>query len=837
MRRFGPPLNAAPRPVTFSEAPMIGRKVGRFRVLAKLGEGGMAAVWRAEDELLGRDVALKVLQGPAADHPKSRRRFRHEGESQMRLHHPSIAEIIEAGEADDLAYIAMTLIDGPTVSERAARSLMPIGEVLAMAKEVAAALRHAHAEGVIHRDITGRNIMLQKDGHALIVDFGLALSTGATRLTTTGKVVGTFAYLAPEVIVGGHGDERSDLYALGVVMYEALTGRLPFVAERQEQLAYAIPNLPVESPRALRPEIPEAVSAVVLKAMARDPVERFADAAEMLAALECCAGSARAEAETAAPGARGAGVLERLGPIYLGIVGFDAPAGNGPPPPVAAALRRALEARLAGVPGVRVVTSGAPVAADATDWRALARGMGANLLLAGEVRATEAMTRIIYGLIDPEQGVRLAGASVDGATADPFELEDRLLERVTASLGLPAESAPPAGPRRDPAAEEHFRQALRYLDRFDQEGSVDAAIQILERLVEGEGHDARYPAALARAFLHKYGHSAARIWQDRAATAYAKAAAIDAERSDVRLALADLQSSTGRSESALAIYRDLLTEEHDALRGYVRAAIRLGAAGEAEQACRKAIRERPSDWQAHNLLGLAQASRGDYRGALAAWRRVRRLAPGNVLVYRNIGAALFYMGRLERAVPFYRESAALLPNARAYANLGSILFFLGRRAECLEALERAVALAPADPEFLGNLGSACRQIPGQEVRAAEALDRAIALVSERLRRAPDDAWSRARLGGWLANRGRFAEAIAAAEHALRLAPGENECMLRAGYVFLHAGEREMALHWFREAVRHGRGVVELERDPELESLRKDPEFRSILALGRPSRSD
>jgi Flp pilus assembly protein TadD len=216
---------------------------------------------------------------------------------------------------------------------------------------------------------------------------------------------------------------------------------------------------------------------------------------------------------------------------------------------------------------------------------------------------------------------------------------------------------------------------------------------------------------------------------------------------------------------------------------------------------------------------------------------VRRLAPENVLVLRNIGAALFYMGRLQRAVPFYRRSAALLPNARAYSNLGSLLFFIGRHDECLDALERAVALAPADPEFLGNLGSARRQIPGCEARAAEALDQAISLMRERLRRAPDDAWGRARLAGWLSNRGRFAEAIEAVQRALTVGPGENECMLRAGYVFLHSGDREKSLHWFREAVRHGRGVAELEHDPELESLREDPAFQAILAEGRNPRSD
>ncbi len=816
---------------------MIGRKIGRFRILAKLGEGGMASVWSAADELVGHEVALKILQGPAAGSAKARRRFQHEAESQMRLHHPAIAQIVEAGEADGAAYIAMARIDGPTLSERAARSLMPIHDVLRIAREVAEGLAHAHAHGVVHRDVTGRNIMLDADGHALIVDFGLALSEGATRLTTTGSVVGTFAYLAPEVVVGGSGDARSDVYGLGAVMYEALTGRLPFVAERQEQLAYAIPNLPLQPPRELRPEIPRNVEAVVMKAMARDPAERFAGAAEMTRALDACTASAAEAAATpaAATALPGPGVLERGAPIYLGVVGF-APEGNGAADHAAPALREALEARLAGLPTVRAVTPSAGPAD--TGWRETAARMGANLLLEGRVRVTEAVTRVTWSLVDPVAGARLAGASLDGATADPFALEDRVVESVAASLGAPANAAaaPAARARHDPAAAEHYAQALRYLDRFDQEGAVDAGVQILERLVRDEPQDPRFHAALARACLFKYRHTAARVWQDRAATACAKAAQTDPRRSEVRLALADLRASTGRSEEAFSIYREIMPAEPDALDGFVRTALRLGHGEEARKACERAIRARPGDWQAYNLLGLAHAHSGAYREALSAWRRVRRRAPENGIVLRNIGVALFYLGHMRRAVPFYEHSVALLPSARAYSNLGSLLFFLGRYDACVEALERAVALAPADPEFLGNLGSACRQIPGREARAVEALDHAISLMSERLRRSPGDAWGRARLAGWLANRGRDAEAIAAIVRALADSPDENECMLRAGYVFLQAGDRKRALHWFREAVRHGRGVAELEHDPELESLRDDPAFAAILAEGRQPKS-
>jgi len=216
---------------------MLGRTFGRFRVLGKLGEGGMGSVWKAEDTLLGRTVALKFLPESLAGSDSARQRFLREARSTSALAHPSIATLYEAGEDEGRLFLAVEFVDGETVSDRVARGPFEIAEAIRIATEAAEALSHAHERGVIHRDVTSRNIMIARDGHAVVIDFGLALHDHTARITTTGAAFGTVPYMAPEVLRGASASPRSDLYGLGVVLYEMLTGRRPFNGKNIRALA------------------------------------------------------------------------------------------------------------------------------------------------------------------------------------------------------------------------------------------------------------------------------------------------------------------------------------------------------------------------------------------------------------------------------------------------------------------------------------------------------------------------------------------------------------------------------------------------------------------------
>ena len=233
------PRFRAPRIGAYNPS-VIGQSIGRFRIVAALGEGGMGTVWRAEDTLLDRSVALKLLTSRLTESDDARARFLREARSAGRLDHPGIGTIYEAGESDGQIFIAMRLVDGGTVADRiAARGALGLLEAIRIAASAADALAFAHAHGIIHRDVSSRNLMLTSDGEVVVVDFGLALAEGASRLTQSGAAVGTAHYMAPEMILGKDPDRRSDIYSLGVVLYEMVTGSVPFEGERLETILYA----------------------------------------------------------------------------------------------------------------------------------------------------------------------------------------------------------------------------------------------------------------------------------------------------------------------------------------------------------------------------------------------------------------------------------------------------------------------------------------------------------------------------------------------------------------------------------------------------------------------
>lgn len=265
---------------------MIGNKVARYHIVSALGQGGLATVWKANDQLLGRTVALKVLAPKLAASHEARRRFLHEAQAAAALDHPGIVAVYDAGETGEAIYIALALIDGETLAERLRRGPLAVAEALMIVRAAAEAIGHAHARSVIHRDVTSRNIMITKDERVVVLDFGLALAAWASRVTPGETIVGTAAYMAPEVMLGRKADARADVYGLGVVLYEALTGAFPHVGDGPQAAFYSTPHLSPTPPRERRTDLSSAVEDVVLKAIARDPDDRFQTAEEFVSALD-----------------------------------------------------------------------------------------------------------------------------------------------------------------------------------------------------------------------------------------------------------------------------------------------------------------------------------------------------------------------------------------------------------------------------------------------------------------------------------------------------------------------------------------------------------------------
>jgi eukaryotic-like serine/threonine-protein kinase len=271
---------------------------GRYRIQRKLGAGGMADVYLAEDQELGRRVAIKILNGRHANDDQFIERFRREAKNAAALNHPNIVSIYDRGEAEDTYYIAMEFLDGRTLKELiVGRGAAPINVAIEYARQILSALRFAHRHGIVHRDIKPHNVLVDGEGRVKVTDFGIARA-GTSQMTETGSIVGTAQYLSPEQARGGEVDPRSDLYSLGIVLYELLTGKTPFEGETPVEIAMKhLSNAP-KPPSALRPEIPPELDMVVLRALAKNPDDRYQSVDEMDADLDRVARGARVSAAT-----------------------------------------------------------------------------------------------------------------------------------------------------------------------------------------------------------------------------------------------------------------------------------------------------------------------------------------------------------------------------------------------------------------------------------------------------------------------------------------------------------------------------------------------------------
>ncbi len=272
---------------------MTERKLGKYQIVERLGRGGMAEVYRGYDKNLDRYVAIKVLHAFLADDPEFKDRFRREAQNVARLKHPNIVQVYDFDFDPDgeSYYMVMELVDGPTLKDRLlgldqTGPGLPLTEIMRIVREAASALAYAHKQNMIHRDVKPANLMLDHDERVVLTDFGIAKIVTGAQFTASGGMVGTPAYMAPEQGLGEAGDERSDLYSLGIIMYQLLTNELPYEAEAPLATILKHLNSPIPLIREINPDVPEPVAQFVMKLMAKAPADRYQNATDLIEDLD-----------------------------------------------------------------------------------------------------------------------------------------------------------------------------------------------------------------------------------------------------------------------------------------------------------------------------------------------------------------------------------------------------------------------------------------------------------------------------------------------------------------------------------------------------------------------
>jgi eukaryotic-like serine/threonine-protein kinase len=651
---------------------------GRYTVDRELGRGGMATVYLARDVKHRREVAIKVLR-PELAARLGPDRFLREVEIAARLNHPHILALYDSGEANGFLFYVMPYITGESLRHKLDREKqLSVDEALAITRQVASALSHAHAHNVIHRDVKPENILLH-EGEAMVADFGIALAVSAAagaRLTETGMAVGTPEYMSPEQALSEPGlDARSDLYSLGCVLYEMLAGEAPYTGvTAQAVLAKRLVD-PVPAVRRLRAAVPPAVEQALMRALAKAPADRFASVAAFVEAL----------AAPARPRTPAVAVLPFLN--------LSADPENEY---FADGITEDVIAHLSKIRALRVIsrTSVLPFKKREQSLKEIAARLEATTLLEGSVRRAGDRVRIVAQLIDAETDRHLWAETYDRQLTDIFAIQTDVALQIATALEA------------ELSADEQIR--------IRKEPTHD--LQAYQLYLHGRQWLIRYTPAAMQQAIDYFVRAIAR--DPSYALAYASMAMAYAELGEIGALAPNVAYPKARDAAAQALRLDPgLGEAHSAA-AYLKMLWDFDWTG-AEQEYQRALELSPSSADTYDLYGRMCSGIGRYDEAIGLQRRAQELDP---LAHRlDVATTQLRAGRYAEAARGAARALEVDPvHDRALATLGWAHLKLGETAAGLAELERAVSVAPGNTQWLAQLGQAYA-LSGQTDRAREVL--------------------------------------------------------------------------------------------------------------------
>jgi len=683
---------------------VIGRTFSSFKIVDKIGSGGMGVVYKAEDTRSGDSVALKFLPRELTASESARRRFLREAQAVSALNHPNICAIKEIVDTPDgRMFICMPLYEGKTLRERIESGPLRIQETLEIAQEIAAGLSYAHERDIVHRDIKPENVFITDDGPVKLLDFGLAKLAGQVRETPAGERLGTLAYLSPEQARGEEVDQRTDIWALGVMMYEMLTGTLPFRGDANQAILYSILNEEPAPVTGLRPDCPRHLGDIIHRCLQKNPDVRFQSLSEFVQQLKILAGSVRmdralfARPHKEAPATGSASTLGRIfwpaaaviTVIVIAAVALWRGLGmEGNPPQDQTSVRVAvmpLENRAGGEPGDAFVEGLSETIASTAaqlepfhrsmwvlpysqtargalrDAREAREAFGVNRLLSGNVQRHGVGFRLTLDVLDAELLTPVESKHIDFNRESAHALHTDLYQAVADLLQIeaPAEELPHPPPPSAASVYESYLRGVGILQVSDEEAEVDEAIRSLQQTVAENQSFAEAHAWLAEAYQEKSGITGDPAWLTKAEASCKTALELDGKLNRAHVTLAEVYQATGRHALALQSYSEALAgnprdtyailEMSDLLASQDRLA-------EAEASYRKLIEAEPDYFEGHRALGHFYHATGRDEQAVLELQRALALAPADWRTMNELGVIYHRQGRWEEASELFVRS-------------------------------------------------------------------------------------------------------------------------------------------------------------------------------------
>jgi serine/threonine protein kinase/tetratricopeptide (TPR) repeat protein len=863
-----------------------GDSIGPYQIREKLGSGGMGEVFLCLDTRLQRMVALKCLTNRDAGDDDNN--ILREARAAARLTNPHIASVYDVLEYEGRAFIVMEYVEGESLRTRLLRSSLSPDLAIAIGLQLADALCAAHTQGVIHRDLKPSNIQLMQDGTVKVLDFGVAKVIprveGVTEAPTTRRTgaggrsdsPGTPVYMSPEQLIGGRVDTRSDIYSLGVVLFEMVTGRRPYIETDAVALAVAMTTSRPPPPDAIDPRVPRRLSSVIVKALQHEPFNRYQSARELGDALQeliepttrevpppfvenvsrrrfsrlalaavvvAVAGAlgwliASSRARTPAPNAASS---------VLAILPVDNPTGDPHASYLGEAMASLVAANFRTIGSLNVVSRASTIefARRRNDLQALKDQLGAAYVLDVTVKTARPSPELTARLRrpgDPEAGWQQT------LSGDPVEIERALIEGVARTLSgwtrRRFTDAEWSRLRRLPTARGDavaaYTEARALLEQTNVPASIERAIARLQDAINVDPSFAGGHAWLGAAILMRWERVRDAALIERATPAVTKALQLDPELSAAHYANGMLLNITGRRDAAVqslrrAIELDPDSDDPHRLLGW-RLLSAQGKTDEAVGELREAVRIRPDSFENYYRLGNVLYLAGRYREAVDAFRAATELQPRRADVFTNLGATYHMLGDVEQAIGNYQHAISLgAGDAQAYGNLAYFYFLAGRDKQALQTSLEAVKRDPTRASLQRDLGDyysklgRTREAHGAYQRAIELAQQSYAVNSRDAAAVMIMALSEAHIGDRVAAERHVAE-------ALTLAPDDRDTQMRSAKVYIVLGNATAALEHLQVAIERGYSPQLARDDPELTALKSSPGFENAVTAGQRARA-
>ncbi|UCG50492.1 MAG: protein kinase [Candidatus Latescibacterota bacterium] len=820
---------------------MIGETISHYNILEKLGEGGMGVVYKAEDTQLDRTVALKFLPPDKLQTKEDVERFTREAKAVSALNHPHIATIYELDEYEGERFIVFEYLPGGTL-KTLTKDIGESGRRLSAERiadigiQILDGLEHAHAKGFIHRDLKPDNLMFSEDGKIKITDFGLAKLKGAAELTKSGSTVGTVSYMSPEQVRGEELDTRSDLFSVGVILYQLVTGNRPFRGEHETAISYAIVNEDPVAPATLRPDLPKALLQIIMRCLEKDKDKRIANAGEVRDALKAVSRKKPAFQQLERPRSRWAAlgiafaVVVAIVAVYplirrqpsvpedrksIAVLPFDNLSADPENEYFSDGITEDIIAHLSKIADLRVISRTSTMRYKNTDKNIAEIGeeLGVGAILEGSVRRAGNKVRVVSQLIDAGTDEHLWADTYDRELKDIFEIQSDVAEKIARALKAtltPQEKVRiETAPTQNMAAYDAYLRGREFYARYSRADN-EKAIVLFKKALEFDPHYALAYAGLGDAYgqrVAKYGFS--HEWLDSAFTAARTSIELDPELAEGYKALGLTYMTNGECKKALeankkAVEYNLNYSPAISNCGFVN--LHLGRLDEAFYWFKKALMlDLTPGGRALDLAGIGAVYIGldDFESAKKYLEEARGVNPGHAISLMHLTRLNVADGRCEPAREFARAVVRLVPKSPlGYELLAGVEMCAGNLIDARQHQEKVL-----DPER--SLGQRRHIELQQHIRYAYLLQKTGDV---------DDS----------------------PDHAIRASDGL-KAMIEAGAddprIFIGLAEAAIVLndkadayHWLREAIDAGFVVYRFaEANPLFEDIREEPKFKEMMA--------